>query len=150
MFLAGKAACTGVAFMLLMIATSGPRLTRLPSEAKLRTDLPGPAPPNDVIKMQQTLQDKGQYRGKVDGVLGLRTRASIRAYQKAQNLPATGQLDTQTAGGLGIAAEIREETTFETTQDKPSAGVKWADGSRRKGKQPRKTVMRSARTVPPA
>jgi peptidoglycan hydrolase-like protein with peptidoglycan-binding domain len=149
MFLAGKAAGAGIAFMLLMIATSGPGRMRLTSGAKLSTDAPGLAFPNDVIEIQQTLQDKGQYRGKVDGVLGLRTRASIRAYQKAENLPVTGGLDTQTAGRLGIAAEIRDVASFETTQDKPSAGVKWANGSRRKDKQPRKKVIRSAGTVPP-
>jgi peptidoglycan hydrolase-like protein with peptidoglycan-binding domain len=59
--------------------------------------------------MQQTLQDKGHYHGKVDGVFGLRTRASIRAYQKAENLPVTGQLDTQTAIKLGVTAEVRDE-----------------------------------------
>ena len=47
--------------------------------------------------MQQTLQDKGHYRGEVDGVFGLRTRASIRGFQKAENLTVTVQLDTQTA-----------------------------------------------------
>jgi peptidoglycan hydrolase-like protein with peptidoglycan-binding domain len=149
MFLVGKGACAGIAIILLMMGASGPRPKGVPSGTKLGTGAPGPAPPNHVIEMQQALQDKGQYRGKVDGVLGLRTRASIRAYQKAENLPVTGQLDNQTAGTLGIAAEIRAEASFGTTQDKPSAGVKWADGSRPKGK-PRKTVVRWAQTVPPA
>ena len=39
---------------------------------------------NEITKMQETLRDKGYYRGKVDGVFGLRTRASIRAYQTSQ------------------------------------------------------------------
>jgi peptidoglycan hydrolase-like protein with peptidoglycan-binding domain len=149
MFLAGKAACAGIAIVLLMIGTSGPLRTGAPSGATLSTGVPGPAPPNHVIEMQQALQGKGQYRGKVDGLLGLRTRASIRAYQKAENLPVTGRLDTPTAGRLGVAAEIPDVVSFNSTQDEPSAGVKWADGSRRKDKQPRKTIMRWARTVPP-
>jgi peptidoglycan hydrolase-like protein with peptidoglycan-binding domain len=101
--------------------------------------------------MQQTLHDQGHYRGKVDGVFGLRTRASIRAYQKAENLPVTGQLDTQTAAKLGTTAEVRDENVYDTAQVKPSAGVKWADGSRPKSKLQRKLVTRNATvTVPPA
>jgi peptidoglycan hydrolase-like protein with peptidoglycan-binding domain len=93
--------------------------------------------------MQQTLHDEGHYRGKVDGVFGLRTRASIRAYQKAENLPVTGQLDTPTAGKLGITAEVRDETNYETPQGKPSAGIKSAKGSGRI----RKTLRTADKTV---
>jgi peptidoglycan hydrolase-like protein with peptidoglycan-binding domain len=109
----------------------GPPPTPLTSGAKLSKDAPVVAPPNDVNKMQQTLHDKGHYRGKVDGVFGLRTRASIRAYQKSEHLPVTGQLDVQTAGKLRVTPEVREETGSKITQDKPSAGIKWAHGSRR-------------------
>ena len=148
MLFAGKAACAGIAFLLLAMGTSGPRPTPSTSGPNLSKEVPAVAHPNDVIKLQQTLQDKGHYRGKVDGVIGLRTRASIRAYQKAENLPVTGQLDTQTTGKLGIPTEVRE-TSYETTQAKPSAGVKWADGSGRKRRQPSKEVKRLALTVAP-
>jgi peptidoglycan hydrolase-like protein with peptidoglycan-binding domain len=143
MFLASKAACAGIALILLTIGISGPRPTPLAS-GSLSKGVPGRAHPNDVIKMQQTLQDKGHYRGKVDGVFGLRTRASIRAYQKDENLPVTGDLDAQTAGRLGITPEVREEIGYETTQGKPSAGIQWVGGSRRTSKTLRKTVKRSA------
>src|SRR5208337_4609230 len=93
---------------------------------------------NDVKQMQQTLRDKGHYDGKVDGVFGLRTRASIRAYQKAENLPVTGQLDIQTTGKLGVRPEGREEAGYEAAKGKPSAGIKWAKGSGRTGKTLRK------------
>jgi len=98
---------------------------------------------NEVRKLQHTLSDKGHYRGKVDGVIGLRTRASIRAYQKAENLPVTGQLDTQTAGKLGVTPEGYGKTSCETTQGKPSAGIQWARGSR----QTSKTLRKAVRTV---
>jgi peptidoglycan hydrolase-like protein with peptidoglycan-binding domain len=94
--------------------------------------------------MQQTLRDKGYYRAKVDGVFGLRTRSSIRGFQKAENLPVTGQLDTQTAGKLGVRPEVGEEVGYNTTQGKPSAGISWAEGSRRTGRTLRKTVKRAA------
>lgn len=151
MLLVGKVACTGIAFLLLAIGISGPRSTPLASGPKLSAAVPGIVRPDNVIRMQQALQDKGCYHGKLDGVFGLRTQASIRAYQKAENLLVTGQLDTQTAAKLGLTAEVRGENGYETTQAKPSAGVKWIEGSRRRSNLPRKTVTRNGNgTVPPA
>jgi len=83
MLLAGKAACSGIVFILLTIGVSGPRPTPLALGAYLPREVPAVRNRNDVRKMQQTLQDKGHYRGEVDGVFGLRTRASIRGFQKA-------------------------------------------------------------------
>jgi hypothetical protein len=150
MFLASKAASAAIVFLLLGTGISGPRPTPLASGSNLSKEVPAVAYPNDVKKIQQTLQDKGHYRGEVDGVFGLRTRASIRGFQKAESLPVTGQLDAQTAGKLGLTPEVREETGYETPQDKPSAGIKWTKGSRRTSKRLRKPVERLARTVPPA
>jgi peptidoglycan hydrolase-like protein with peptidoglycan-binding domain len=97
MFLASKAAWAGIVFILLTTGVSGPRPTLLPLGATLSKEVPAVGDRNDVKKMQQTLRGNGHYRGEVDGVFGLRTRASIRGFQKAENLPVTGQLDTQTA-----------------------------------------------------
>lgn len=98
---------------------------------------------NETKKMQQMLRNKGHYQGKVDGVLGLRTRASIRAYQKAETLPITGHVDTRTADGLGIRPESSWGdsrsagpgtergsgwTTSEVGRNKPSAGIRRAGG----------------------
>ena len=143
MFLARKVAWSGLVFLLLATGVSEPRPTLLISGADLSTKLPAVPHPNDVNGMQQTLLDKGHYRGKVDGVLGLRTRAGIRAYQKAENLPVTGQLDKETAGRLGVRSEVREEKDFDTKQDKPRAGIKWAKGSGRARKTPQTPVKRS-------
>jgi peptidoglycan hydrolase-like protein with peptidoglycan-binding domain len=144
MLLAGKAACAGIIFIALATGISEPLPTPLPSGSSLGKEVPGLADPNDVIKMQQTLQDKGHYRGRVDGVFGLRTRASIRAYQKAENLPVPGQLDASTAVKLGVRPEGRGKIVYDTTQGKPSAGISWAEGSRRTGRTLRKTVKRAA------
>jgi peptidoglycan hydrolase-like protein with peptidoglycan-binding domain len=143
MLLAGKAACSGIVLILLTIGASGPRSRPLALGAKLPKEVPEVRNRDDVRKMQQTLQDKGHYRGEVDGVFGLRTRASIRGFQKAENLPVTGQIDTQTAGKLGVKAEGREETRDETTKGKPSAGIKSDKGSGRA----RKPLWKAAKTV---
>jgi peptidoglycan hydrolase-like protein with peptidoglycan-binding domain len=143
MLLAGKAVGAGITFILLTIGTSGTRPTTLPSGPSLSKELQGWAYPNDVSKLQQTLRDKGHYRGEVDGVFGLRTRASIRGFQKSEHLPVTGQLDASTAVRLGVRLEFREETGYGTTQGKPSAGIQWAQGSGRTSKTPRKPVKRT-------
>jgi peptidoglycan hydrolase-like protein with peptidoglycan-binding domain len=140
MFLASKAAWAGIVFILLTTGVSGPRPTPLALGANLTKEVPAVGERNDVKKMQQTLRGKGHYRGEVDGVFGLRTRASIRGFQKAENLPVTGQLDTQTAGELGVRPEAREETGYGTTKGKPSAGIKWAKGSGRTSKPIRNAV----------
>jgi hypothetical protein len=145
MLLAGKAAYTGIIFLLLTPWISGSRPTRLTSAADLHNEVPGASLPGNVDQMQHTLQDQGHYRGKVDGVLGLRTRAGIRSYQKAENLPVTGQLDTRTAGKLGVTPEVRGEMGDESaSQDKPSAGIKWSKDSRRAGKTVRSGPRRIA------
>jgi peptidoglycan hydrolase-like protein with peptidoglycan-binding domain len=94
---------------------------------------------NEITKMQETLRDKGHYLGKVDGLLGLRTRAGIRAYQKAENFPVTGQVDSRTAEGLGVRPESKwddpksagrevghgsDRAGGEMNRDKPSAGIR--------------------------
>jgi peptidoglycan hydrolase-like protein with peptidoglycan-binding domain len=140
MFLASKAAWAGIVFILLTTGISGPRPASLASGASLSKEVPRVVHRDDLEKMQQTLWGKGHYHGKVDGVFGLRTQASIRAYQKAENLPTTGQLDTQTAAKLGVRPEHREETGDVTTKGKPSAGIKWARGSGRTSKTLRKAV----------
>lgn len=107
---------------------------------------------NEIKKVQETLLGKGYYGGKVDGVFGLRTRASIRAYQQAESLPMTGQIDTQTAAGLGVRPESNwdnsrnsERQGGHTSSDilvgepkraKPSAGI------RRTGDRTRTTSRR--------
>jgi peptidoglycan endopeptidase LytE len=142
MLLAGKAVGAGLTFILLTIGTSGTRPTMLPSGPGLSKEARGWANPNDVRKMQQTLRDKGHYRGEVDGVFGLRTRASIRGFQKAEHLPASGQLDASTAVKLGVTLEVRE-TGYGTKQGKPSAGIKRGQGSGRTSKTLQKPVRTS-------
>jgi len=146
MFLAKKTVETGIVFTLLIAVVLGLRLTSFAAGSGLTKDMPAVVYGNDVKKMQQALYDRGHYRGKVDGVIGLRTRASIRSFQKAENLPVTGQFDTQTAGKLGVRpgsirsrfdgagqnmVEARERPGHEPSKAKPSAGTKWAKGVRR-------------------
>ena len=113
---------------------------------------------NEVMKIQETLRDKGHYTGKVDGIFGLRTRESIRAYQRAEKLPVTAQVDNRTAAGLGVrpeaswdnseprASQGRDRIENQTAEGKPSANIKWTNDSRRASKKLRKPVKPVATT----
>jgi peptidoglycan hydrolase-like protein with peptidoglycan-binding domain len=65
----------------------------------------GPAGLSDaqeVRNLQQALKDRGMHPGPVDGIMSRETQASIRAFQKAQKVPVTGRLDSQTREKLGM------------------------------------------------
>jgi len=136
MLYAGKVGCVGAVFLLLTTWMSGPRPTPRASGENVSREESGDKHWNDVNDA------KDPNAVKVDGALGLRTRASIREFQRAENLPVTGQLDVQTAGKLGVTPEVRTETIYETTKDKPSAGIKWTKDSRRPSKTRRLAVKR--------
>jgi hyperosmotically inducible protein len=55
-----------------------------------------------VLAMQQALKDKGFDPGGTDGVLGPKTVAALKAYQKSVNLPTTGTMDGDTGAKLGV------------------------------------------------
>ena len=158
MLLASRIGWAGIAFILL---TTGMSLQGLPrSAAGSDSNQEGVAPfvvKNEIRKMQETLRDKGHYLGKVDGAFGLRTRAGIRAYQKAENLPITGQVDSRTADGLGVRPESKwgnpktagrelgsgsDGAGDEINRDKPSAGIRRA--AVRASKTSRKEVSKAA------
>jgi len=141
--LASKIVWVGIAFTLLMTGMLGQAFPRPAGSDSKREGFAVFVIKNEIEKMQETLRGKGYYEGKVDGVFGLRTRASIRAYQKAESFPITGQLDTQTAAGLGVRPESSWDNSRsagqqvghssdiavgEFNRDKPSAGIRRVEG----------------------
>jgi peptidoglycan hydrolase-like protein with peptidoglycan-binding domain len=146
------------AAVVITLLTTGMLVQGFPPNAAASDSSEGVAPfviKNEITKMQEALRDKGHYRGRIDGVFGLRTRDSIRAYQKAEKLPLTGQVDAGTAGRLGVRPERNWDNPQTTERDigrgsdpngsdvnrgKPSANVKWANSARRTAKTLRKPV----------
>jgi peptidoglycan hydrolase-like protein with peptidoglycan-binding domain len=155
MFLAGRAARAAIAFIFLTTGISVSRAKPLVSGASPGRKMPAVGHRSEIKHLQETLRNKGHYRGKVDGVFGLRTRASIRAYQTAENFPISGEIDAWTADGLGIRPEsIRdnaggdlergtESAGGDINRGKPSAGIRRAEG---RANKTRRTEV--SRTIP--
>jgi peptidoglycan hydrolase-like protein with peptidoglycan-binding domain len=56
-----------------------------------------------VRAVQQALKEKGQDPGPVDGVLGPRTQAALKAFQQAEGLTPSGRPDSETMAKLGVS-----------------------------------------------
>jgi membrane-bound lytic murein transglycosylase B len=54
--------------------------------------------------VQRKLADRGYRPGAPDGVMGRATRAALMEFQRAENLPVTGQANRQTLAALGVRA----------------------------------------------
>ena len=148
MFLASKIVWAGIALTLLTTGMLAPPLPQsAPSSGSTTDGAAAFVVKNEIKELQDALRNKGHYVGQVDGVLGLRTRASIRSYQKAENLPITGQVDTRTAAELGVRPESNWDNSQsagrqdghssdivvgDTKTEKPSAGIRWVGGRAKK------------------
>lgn len=56
----------------------------------------------EILQVQQALIQKGYDPGAADGLMGPRTRAAIREFQRAEGLSVTGSLNRETARALGL------------------------------------------------
>jgi len=56
----------------------------------------------DNREVQEALKAKGNDPGPIDGRMGPKTRAALKAFQESNGLKATGQLDNETAEKLGV------------------------------------------------
>jgi len=64
-------------------------------------------PPETIKEMQSQLHADNFYDGRIDGILGPRTRIALRRYQEREGLTPTGEIDTvtlQRLAGSGIPA----------------------------------------------
>jgi peptidoglycan hydrolase-like protein with peptidoglycan-binding domain len=68
------------------------------------------ASPSQVRMVQEKLNEKGRTLT-VDGVWGPGTITEVRAYQRANGLAPTGELDTSLLSALGVGDVLKGETT---------------------------------------
>lgn len=62
----------------------------------------GQSPGQEIEDVQAALQERGYYRGAVDGDFGPRTRSALLAFQRDGGLPVTGEIDEATLSALGF------------------------------------------------
>lgn len=67
-----------------------------------------------IRRSQLALKAAGYYEGPTDGVLTPRVSSALKAYQRENKLPETGDLDAQTAKSLGILAASPQPPRTET------------------------------------
>jgi peptidoglycan hydrolase-like protein with peptidoglycan-binding domain len=71
--------------------------------SKPTTGMNGGAGFEQVKAIQKALQDKGMDPGAIDGIMGPKTTAALKAFQKDQKLTESGRLDDQTRDKLGVS-----------------------------------------------
>lgn len=58
----------------------------------------------EVKAVQEALREHGQNPGPIDGVMGPKTQAALREFQRSEGLPETGRIDPETMAKLGATA----------------------------------------------
>ena len=110
---------------LLTAATLAVAITTGPAIAQTAATSAGQPDRAQVERVQKALKDAGHDPGAIDGVMGARTSAALKAYQKQAGLNASGQLDdaTMTKLGGGQAAQASPSSNREQTggDTRPSA-----------------------------
>jgi len=81
-----------------------------------------------VKHLQQTLLERGHYRGPVDGVVGPKTRSGLTAmlaeqYAMNQRLIIQGQITKQLATTLGLDGDVRTPVSGVDSEPNPRAPV---------------------------
>lgn len=86
---------------------SNPAPTVIPrSTPRIERTIPKPTPQDVstmVVRVQAALMRRGFYNGDIDGLLGPKTRAALRAFQQTEGIPQTGRMDIETLTRLGIS-----------------------------------------------
>ncbi len=71
---------------------------------------------NDMVrKSQASLAEQGYNVGAMDGVLGYRTRAAIKDFQRKNSLRPTGNLNQETLDELNVDSDYTKES-FDSNQ----------------------------------
>jgi peptidoglycan hydrolase-like protein with peptidoglycan-binding domain len=108
-----------LAISTLMVGVSPVQAVRQKPELQLSRQM--------VKDVQQALKNQGYYDGSVDGIVGVRTRRGIQAYQQEKGLPATGRIDEDTVKKLGIT--LKEESPDKNKNALSTAGSGIKKGS---------------------
>jgi peptidoglycan hydrolase-like protein with peptidoglycan-binding domain len=86
-----------------------------------------PLPSAAVQTVQDRLRQAGVYAGRIDGIWGADSQASLERFQQAHQLQVTGQLNQATAATLGLDPGTLVATPVATPATAPAAPPPPAD-----------------------
>jgi len=86
---------------------------------------------DQIRKVQSALKERGYFTGTASGKLDDETKNAIRKFQRAQGIPETGNLDAQTAQGLGVKLDNQQQITPQSgsEQQQQQQGSQTGSGS---------------------
>ncbi len=86
-------------------ASTAPASNTVASNAAGTSGTVAPVSPGMIRRVQTTLQQNGDYNGRVDGVWGPQTENGVRTWQQAHNLSSNGEIDMATLQSMNISAD---------------------------------------------
>ena len=114
-----------IGLTMMLIGSAAPALAQLPGEPArpFQYDATGDAKYTfqrgaadaRVREAQRVLQERGFYRGPLDGLMTPEMRRAVWNFQKAQGYRLSGRLEPETMGALGLTP------TGATAKDAPSS-----------------------------
>jgi peptidoglycan hydrolase-like protein with peptidoglycan-binding domain len=108
----------------LPVCAQTPPATRKPAQPDPVAQAWAAVPPGDRRSIQGDLIWTGDYNGLVNGELGARAIASVKAFQKTQGARETGLLNAQQRAALAAAAKARQEAAGWTIVDDPASATR--------------------------
>ena len=91
---------------------------------------------DQIREVQRALLQKGYDAGPEDGSFGLRTARALRQFQKAQQLPVTGQLDDRSLAALQIGQRKAGEEKSTGPQEAPTQSASTPQDTSIRGSPP--------------
>jgi peptidoglycan hydrolase-like protein with peptidoglycan-binding domain len=65
---------------------------------------------DDIRVVQRVLIERGLLHGEADGVVGPKTHAALRAFQRQQGVEVTGSIDAPTISSLGVSGRLTNQS----------------------------------------
>ena len=111
-------------------SSSDMQTQREPGSSPQRSARAGHMSKENVKQVQAALKSKGMDPGPEDGVMGPKTQAALREFQKSNNLQVTGRLDDKTASALGVeSGSGMGSSSGRSTSQSPSSGRESSSGT---------------------
>ena len=97
------------------------------TEPSASADMSGPYVKPTNQEIQESLKNAGFYNGKVDGVIGPRTKKAVHDFQAQHNLTADGRVGRQTWTKLGAYLHQSSVPSAAATSVTPTSSAASAD-----------------------